>query len=82
MVSIGQGGEIFADGKIQTLEGLAVLLEKVESPLTSKVVIREHPRAPKEIRLRVAEIAFDADMDVKIDERVAPFVPSTEFEEK
>lgn len=79
IVSIGQSGDVFTDGELKDYDALRLHFEQTKSPLTTKVVIREHPRAPKEVRLRVAEIAFDADLEVETDDRVVPFVPSAKY---
>lgn len=74
-VSIGQGGEMHSDGKIVGMEDLRALFNEQTLGPKRQVIVRTHPRAPKEIETEVVELAMEADLNVEFDEARLPFVP-------
>jgi len=76
MVSIGQNGHIYAEGQEVDLEGLRASIQDLGSPDHSALILRAHPRAPKDVIEEVKVIAEQAGMTVKEDDTTAPFVPT------
>jgi general secretion pathway protein D len=74
-VSIGQTGGVRAEGEAVALPELQQLVNGLSKPEKKTMVIREHPRAPKEVGAQVADIAFGRGIKVEYDSRRFPFVP-------
>jgi Bacterial type II and III secretion system protein len=75
MVSIGQKGGVFVDGAVSTMPALRERLAN-DPGHAETVVIRSHPRAPSFVATNVAELAMEAGMKVKYEDRFLPFAPS------
>lgn len=79
MVSVGQSGQLRAEGERATMADLRTLLE--EAPAQVRVVLRRHPRAPGESVTAVMDLAMDLDRDLEIDDEFVPLVPRFREEE-
>ncbi len=75
-VSIGQGGAMYSEGKVVTIDGLRERFFALENPGGVTAVIRVHPRAPRALSTNVAEVAMEAGLEVDFDDTVVPFVPA------
>lgn len=80
-VSIGQTGAIHSEGKSTTIDELRDAFFRVGTPRAVTVVIREHPRAPREIVNGITEAAMEAGLRVEFDDAMVPLVPSPRPEE-
>ncbi len=74
-VSIGQTGGLLAEGEAITVDELQQLVDGITYPETKTLVVREHPRAPKEVAAKVTDAALERGMKVEFDTRRFPFVP-------
>jgi len=74
-ISIGQSGDMHSGGQRVTLEDLRRIFHELDNPLTTRVIVRSHPRAPQSVVAEVTELALEADLKVEFDDRLAPFVP-------
>jgi type II secretory pathway component GspD/PulD (secretin) len=74
-VSIGQSGGLLAEGEPITLDGLRSVVAELPDPATKTMLLREHPRAPKEVVAQVSDIGKERGLKVEFDERRFPFVP-------
>ncbi|HOZ46880.1 MAG TPA: secretin N-terminal domain-containing protein [Candidatus Hydrogenedentes bacterium] len=75
-VSIGQSGYIRCDGKNVTQDELGQILFALDNPASKTLVLREHPRAPREVGREVTETALEVGIKVDFDKGFLPFVPS------
>ena len=82
VVAIGQTGALFADGDAITLIDLRQLFTDAKSPVAAEVVIRKHPRAPKDVVEQVETFAREAELKVTYDDSIAPFVPAARPDEQ
>ena len=74
-VSIGQSGGLLAEGEPTSMDSLRAAVAEIENPDSKTMLIREHPRAPKEVAAQVTDIAMERGLKLKFDERNSPFVP-------
>jgi type II secretory pathway component GspD/PulD (secretin) len=75
-VSIGQEGDIFAEGEPATLPELRELFAEVKTPQSITVAIRHHPRAPEDVVKEVADAAAEARLRTVFDNTTPAFVPA------
>ena len=75
IVSIGQNGTLFSDGDFVTLTELSKTFAAVPSPGNTQVVIREHPRAPKNTAVNLEMISKQAGLSFEYDRSIWPAVP-------
>ncbi len=81
-VAVGETGEIFSGGKINTIEELRVDFASIEFTDKVTVTISSHPYAPEEVIESVREAAEAAGMKAVIDKGRVPFVPAKAPEEE
>ncbi len=74
-VSIGQTGGLLAEGEAVTIEELHRMIDSLSRPENKTMVVREHPRAPKEVGSQITDAALERGMKVEFDTRRFPFVP-------
>ena len=79
-VSIGHRGGVLADGEFVTIAEIRTLIGAPESQ-GKTVVIRSHPRAPKELTNDIIEMAMESELKFAVDNTPTPFVPSTSTQE-
>lgn len=82
VVAVGQQDDLYADGKLVTVQELRRHFFGVDNTLTSTVVIRKHPRASERIIIELTELAMEADLKVEYDDSSVPFVPALPVEEE
>ena len=80
ILSIGHRGGVVADGSFMSMKQLRKLFNSRKSN-GKRVVIRSHPRSPKDVTNQVIEMAMEADRKFVIDSTTTPFVPSTSTED-
>lgn len=77
VVAIGQGGNIHSEGEPFTLEQVAALFETFGPQSQKRIIVRSHPRAPKETVNAVIDAATSAGLKVKHDQSSTPLIPVT-----
>jgi type II secretory pathway component GspD/PulD (secretin) len=74
-VAVGQTGSFLSDGEDITQDDLYEALSAIKNPSTVTLVLRVHPRAPKEAVEALREKATELGLKVEIDDKSVPFVP-------
>lgn len=72
-ITVGQGGDIQAEGEHVTLDELRDLF--TEAPQGVKVVLRRHPRAPEDLITSITELALDSERKLVVDDDFEALVP-------
>jgi len=75
-VTIGQSGQIYSEGRLETLESLQEKLSEFKMPSQVRVILRRHPRAPAKIVEQVTAAAKEAKVSLEVDNTLVPLVPS------
>jgi len=76
-VSIGQTGGLLVEGEAITIDELERVVDNFSNPESKTMIVREHPRAPKEVGSKISDAALERGMKVDFDTRRFPFVPRT-----
>lgn len=76
LVSVGQGGDLRAEGETVSLDGLREIFFGEGPTSQKKVVMRSHPRAPVEMVNAVTEAAMEAGLKIEFDASMTPLVPA------
>lgn len=76
IVSVGQTGSIYSEGRSTSVEELRALFQKITAPATVRVVILRHPRAPDSVVNEIIDAATAANLKVRFDSSVVPLVPN------
>lgn len=74
-VTIGQTGGLLAEGELVQMADLKAMIADLKDADDKTLIIREHPRAPKEVASEITEAAMERGMRVEFDTRRFPFVP-------
>jgi biopolymer transport protein ExbD len=82
LVSIGQSGSIWCDGKQMTLDDLRKRFDAVKVPAAVLVVLRKNARAPEDVVSSVTDLALEKRLRVESDSRLNAFVPDYGAEEE
>lgn len=76
IVAIGQNGTLFSNGAFVTIAELSESFAAVPSPENTRVIIREHPRAPKDAAMKLEQVSRQAGLPFEYDTSMWPSVPA------